>query len=75
MEDTLSDLFERAEAWPQAAKDELLRVAAEIENKKVGLYILDENERVAVEIGLEDIITKRFADETDIALLFAKCRN
>jgi hypothetical protein len=75
MENTLSDLFERAESWPQAAKDELLRVASEIEKEKVGVYVVNEAEREAIDAGLQDVKNDRFASDVEMEILFAKCRN
>jgi hypothetical protein len=75
MENTLSDLFERAESWPQAAKDELLRVASEIEKEKVGVYVVSKAEREAIDAGLQDVKNGSFASDAEMEILFAKCRN
>jgi hypothetical protein len=75
MDSTLSELLERAESWPKEAQAELLRAAAEIERGHTGLYVLNAEERTAVEIGLQDMQKNRFAKPKEIEALFAKCRS
>ncbi len=75
MDSTLLELLERAETWPKEAQAELLRVAEEIEREHTGVYVLNAEERAAVEAGLKDMEENRFAKKDEIEALFAKCRN
>ncbi|MDP1699506.1 MAG: hypothetical protein Q8L53_00900 [Aestuariivirga sp.] len=75
MNSTLSELLERAETWPKEAQAELLRAASEIERGHAGVYVLNAEERAAIEIGLKDMQKNRFAKPAEIEALFAKCRS
>ena len=75
MDNSLSDILQRAETWPKEAQVELLRAAKEIERGAVGLYQLSAEERSAIEIGLKDIKEKHFAETAEVEALFAQCRN
>jgi uncharacterized protein YciU (UPF0263 family) len=75
MENPLSDILVRAETWPEAARDDLLRAAEIIEREKVGVYKLNAEEHAAVELGLADVEAGRFASEDEIEDLFKKCRS
>lgn len=48
----LRGLLENAESWPEADQKELLAYAREIEARRKGVYVLDEDERAAIEEGL-----------------------
>jgi hypothetical protein len=75
MENSLSDLLVRAESWPEAAQEDLLRAAEIIEREKVGVYKLSAEQRSAVEIGLADAKAGRFASDREMEDFFKKCRS
>lgn len=75
MENSLSDLLERVETWPEAAKEDLLRAAEYIEREKVGLYKLSAAERAAVEEGLAEANAGHFASDDEMNEFFNKCRS
>jgi hypothetical protein len=75
MENSLSDLLVRAESWPEAAKEDLLRAAELIEREKVGVYKLTPEQRTALELGLADVKAGRFASDRDMEDFFKQCRS
>lgn len=75
MENTLSDLLVRAESWPEAAREDLLRAAELIEREKVGVYKLSAEQRAAVELGLADAKAGRFAPDHEMEDFFKQCRS
>ncbi len=74
MESTLADLLERAKSRPKAARDELIRTAAEIEKEHSVIYALSGDERIAVTEALADIDAGNFASDADIAAIFNRQR-
>ena len=75
MENSLSDLLVRAESWPEAAREDLLRAAELIEREKVGVYKLNAEQRAALELGLADVKVGRFASDRDMEDFFKQCRS
>ena len=43
------DILRRVETWPQEDKEELLEMVRAIEARRTGLYVLSDDERVAIE--------------------------
>jgi hypothetical protein len=50
-------------------------LATEIEREHAGVYVLNAEERAAVEVGLKDIAENRFANPLEVDAFFAKCRD
>lgn len=46
---TLKDVMRRAEAWPEEDQVELAEYAREIEARRVGVYVMTDDERAAVQ--------------------------
>jgi hypothetical protein len=70
----LSLLLERAQAWPQAAQEELVRTAIDIERKHVGIYQLDDDERADIREGLAEIDRGDVASEEEVKATFNHLR-
>lgn len=66
MENSLFELLERPESWPETARAELLRAAERIEREKVGLYKMSSEQRAAVELGLADAKAGRIASDSEM---------
>ena len=49
MTDTAKDILERVAAWPPEDQEELAEVAREIEGRRNGVYVLNDEEKVAIE--------------------------
>jgi len=75
MNKSLSDLLERARAWPADAQDELERMAREIEMELgAGLYQPTPEELAGIERGLRDVADGKFATDAQVEAVFAKHR-
>jgi predicted transcriptional regulator len=70
----LKNIFERVEAWPQPAQDELTQLALEIEAELSGTYDATPEELEAIDRGLRDAAEGRFATEEQVDAVFAKYR-
>jgi hypothetical protein len=68
-------LFERAATWPEAAKREFVRVAAEIEAKFGGVYQLTEEEDADIRAALEEADRGDFATDADVHTVFDRLRH
>jgi predicted transcriptional regulator len=67
METSLADLLDYAEAWPQEAKDKLLRYAEEIEKDLNGPYVPNPEEEDGIRRGMDDFEHGRVATGEEIA--------
>jgi hypothetical protein len=74
MVDRLHELIERAEGWPEEARERLISAAEEIERDLIGVYVLSAEELKDVEEGLEDIRQGRIASGAETEAFFARCR-
>jgi predicted transcriptional regulator len=51
---TLKDVLEHAVTWPQKDQDKLAEYAREIEARRTGVYVMSDDERLAVARGLAE---------------------
>lgn len=65
---TLKDVLERAAAWPRQDQDELAEYAREIEARRTGIYILSDEERVAIAKGLAEANRGEFVSDEVVAV-------
>ncbi len=72
--DEITTLLERAETWPQAAQEQLVRSAIDIERKYVGTYKLTDDERKDVREGADEIRRGEVADEDEVRSTFEDLR-
>ena len=70
----LEPLLERAATWPDEAQAELIQSIIEIETRYRGVYHLSDDERAAVERGLDEARRGEFATDEEIANFFDRCR-
>ncbi len=54
MNKTLKEVIEHAETWPVEDQEELAEYAREIEARRIGVYTMSDDERVAVRKGLAE---------------------
>ena len=60
----LKDVLDQAETWPQQDQEELAEYAREIQARRTGAYIMNDEERAAVRRGLAQADRGEFvADE------------
>ena len=74
MAQSTKDILRRVETWPAEDQLELAEIAHEIEARRAGVYMLTDDERVAVERGLAEMQAGKFADEQQIAAIYRKAR-
>jgi predicted transcriptional regulator len=67
MNATLKDVLARAEAWPQEDQDELAEFAREIQARRTGLYVMNDEERAAVRRGLAEADRGEFVPDEVVA--------
>ena len=48
-------LMEHVESWPQEDQDELAEFAREIEARRSGVYVVDDEEETAIREGLKHV--------------------
>ncbi len=48
----LKEVLEQAKAWPEQDQEELAEYAREIQARRTGIYIMSDEERVAVRRGV-----------------------
>jgi hypothetical protein len=68
--DEITTLLERAETWPQAAQEQLVRSAIDIEKKYIGVYALSADERKDIREGMKEIQNGEVADEQETRSTF-----
>lgn len=62
----LKHVMELARTWPQEDQEALAEAAREIKALRDGVYILDPDERAAIEEGLAQARRGEFADEAEM---------
>jgi predicted transcriptional regulator len=67
-------LLDRISEWPDAALAELAESIAEIETRHLGVYRLSDDERAAVQRGLEELRAGKLATEEEVAKVFDRFR-
>jgi predicted transcriptional regulator len=69
------NLLERIETWPEAAQDELIEIAQEIEAElRGGVYHATPEELAGIDRGLRAATERRFATDEQVEEAFAKFR-
>jgi predicted transcriptional regulator len=72
--DEIADLIERVASLPEEAQAELIESIINIETKYTGVYHLSDEERAAVERGLEEMRQGKFASEEEVEAVFNRFR-
>jgi hypothetical protein len=49
MTQTAKDILERVATWPPEDQEELAEIAREIEGRRSGIYVLNDDEKAAIE--------------------------
>ncbi len=75
MNKALNDIVRRADAWPDAAQEELAALAHEIEAEvNSGAYHATPDELAGIDRGLRDSAEGRFATGAQVEAVFTKHR-
>jgi predicted transcriptional regulator len=70
MNKRLETLLDRIAAWPEEAQAELVESILAIETKHLGVYRLSDDERAAVQRGLQEMRAGKFASDEEVAEVF-----
>jgi hypothetical protein len=69
----LKKLMERVQTWPEAAQDELVAVANEIESElQAHEYLATSEELEAIDAAIAEIDRGEVATDAEVAAVFAK---
>jgi hypothetical protein len=68
MTDTAKDILERVAAWPPEDQEELAEVAREIEGRRNGVYVLNDEEKAAIEAARRSSI----ASDTEVTAFWKR---
>ena len=63
----LQEVIEHAASWPQEDQEELAEYAREIEARRIGNYMMSDDERAAVRNGLAEADRGEFVSDELIA--------
>ena len=70
----LKEMIERAETWSEEAQEEALATLQAIEAEFSEPYELTDDDRRAIDQGLEDVRQGRLASDEEVSRLFARFR-
>ena len=71
---TLKDMLPRIDAWPDEDQEALVEVARGIEAERTGVYQATAAELAAIDRGLDDVRSGRFANSEALAEVRVKFR-
>ncbi|WP_454624578.1 hypothetical protein [Bradyrhizobium cenepequi] len=72
----LKNLLKRIQEWPEAAQDELVAVAEQIENElRSDGYVATPEELLAIDAAIASIDAGEIATEREVEAAFAKFRS
>ena len=74
MNAALKLILERVSTWPEHDQEELAELAREIEARRTGVYMLDDDERAAIENSTSEAREGKFASDAEVARIFKKAR-
>jgi len=65
-------VLENVRSWPQEDQEELVEVAREIEARRKGVYVMDDQERAAVREGLQQARRGEFESDDEMEAFWKK---
>jgi hypothetical protein len=71
---SLEDILERVKSWPKERQDDAARVLEALEQSGTEIYRLTDDERAAVEIGLEQAKRGEFVSDADMEAFWNRKR-
>jgi predicted transcriptional regulator len=66
-------LLEQVGSWPQEDQDELAEFAREIEARRRGVYVVDDNEETAIRDGLAELDRGEWVSEEAMRSFWKRC--
>lgn len=70
----LKDIIERADTWPKEAQEEAVQFLLALEQEYAEPYELSDEDRRAIDRGLEDMRQGRFATDEQVKAVFNRHR-
>jgi predicted transcriptional regulator len=67
------EVLSRVETWPQEDQEELVELAREIEARRSGVYVLDEEESAAIREGLAELESGEWVSEEQMKSFWKRC--
>jgi len=74
MNTKLKNLIERVETWPEEAQEEAIASLLAIEHELAEPYELTDEDRAAIDRGLDDLRHGRLATDEQVAAVFKRYR-
>jgi predicted transcriptional regulator len=68
----INAVFESVRSWPADDQEELIELAREIEARRTGVYVMNEEERAAVREGLEQARRGEFVSDDEMDAFWKK---
>jgi predicted transcriptional regulator len=68
----INAVLESVRSWPADDQEELIELAREIEARRTGVYVMNEEERAAVREGLEQARRGEFVSNNDMDAFWKK---
>ena len=65
-------VLEKVRSWPEEDQEELAEIAREIEARRKGVYVMNDEERAAVREGLEQARRGEFVSEEEMDAFWKK---
>ena len=68
----INAVLESVRSWPQQDQEELVELAREIEARRSGVYVMSDEERVAVQEGLDQARRGEFVPDDEMNAFWKK---
>jgi predicted transcriptional regulator len=68
----INAVLESVRSWPEQDQEELAELAREIEARRSGLYVMSDEERAAVQEGLEQARRGEFVSDDEMDAFWKK---
>jgi predicted transcriptional regulator len=68
----INAVLEGVRSWPQEDQEELAELAREIEARRTGVYLMNDDERVAVRRGLDEATRGEFVPDEEMNAFWKK---
>jgi hypothetical protein len=73
MNQDTKEILRRVETWPEEDQAELVEVAREIEARRSGVYVLNEDEEAAIREGLAELDRGEGVSEEEMEAFWKRC--
>jgi predicted transcriptional regulator len=73
MSPKVKEILQHVSSWPEQDQEELADVAREIEARRTGVYVLDEDEEAAIREGLAQLDRGDSVSEEEMRVFWKRC--